>query len=341
MITVLIPAYKPDVKLQTVVKKIKEITPYKILVVDDGSGPEYQPLFDSIRDDMILLTHETNKGKGRAIKTGLEYIQKNMPEVTGVVTADADGQHLPEDIFKMGETLEKNPEVLVIGGRKFDNDVPLRSRVGNGIDRIVFHLVTGVKIYDTQSGLRAFGTGRITEFTQLKGERYEFEMNMLLYAAKAGIRIIEITISTVYIESNASSHFNVFLDSVKIYSIILKFMASSFVSFLIDLCVLLLMRELTKGLETYLSLIISVVIAKIAGTLFNYAVNRKFVFRGEKIESIKRYYLVITALLCLNYPFIWLLNQTFGIPLVWAKTLTELLLYPINFILQKQYVFKE
>lgn len=341
MITVVIPAYKPDVKLPELVKKIKAGTPYNVLVVDDGSGAEYQQIFDMMRYDIVLLTHEINKGKGRAIKTALEYIQKNMPEVTGIVTADADGQHLPEDILHAGEALEKNPEALVIGRRKFDRDVPLRSRVGNGIDRVVFYLVTGVKVYDTQTGLRAFGVNRISEFTALKGERYELEMNVLLYAAKTGIHIVEVPISTVYIESNASSHFNVFLDSVRIYSIILKFMASSLVSFTIDLCVLLLLRALTKNLDTYLSLVISVVGAKIAGTLFNYTVNRKFVFRGKKIESIKRYYLVITTLLCLNYFTIWLLYPTLGIPLAVSKIITELMLYPINFFLQKQYVFKE
>lgn len=341
MITVVIPAYKPDKKLPELVKKIKAVTSYDVLVVDDGSGPEFKPVFDMMRSEITLLTHEVNKGKGRAIKTALEFVQNSRPEVTGVVTADADGQHLPEDILNVGEAFQKNPGSLVVGKRKFDKNVPLRSRVGNGIDRVVFYLVTGVKVYDTQTGLRGFGTERIAEFKELKGERYELEMNVLLYAAKAGIPIFEVPISTVYIESNASSHFNVLLDSIRIYSIILKFMASSFVSFLIDLCVLLLMRELTKGLDTYLSLIISVVIAKIAGTLFNYSVNRKFVFRGKKLESIKRYYLVITALLCLNYSLIWLFYQTLGIPLVWSKIFTELMLYPVNFMLQKQYVFKE
>ncbi len=338
MIIVVIPAYRPGEELLSVAAKILEQTEYSVLVVNDGSGGEYDSVFAGLPEQVIVLCHEVNRGKGAALKTAYAYI-KAHPEYTGVITADADGQHLVRDIIRIGDALKEQPAALILGSRKFVGDVPARSRFGNTLTRFIFRISSGVKVNDTQTGLRAFGTCWIEDMLAIKGERYEYEMNVLLYCAKRQISIQEIPIQTVYENNNSGSHFHVIRDSVKIYTVILKFVSASVAAFLIDFILLLLMQYLTRGLGKELSLLVSVVSARVVSSLCNYSLNRRFVFAQGTRTSILKYYIVAAALLGLNYSFIWVFNAALPIPLAVAKIITELLLYPLSYVLQRRFVF--
>ena len=244
---VLIPAYCPDEKLLTVVKELLSDEDNRIVVVDDGSGSEYAGVFDALSGldgsgRIKLLRHEVNCGKGRALKTGMEYIASVAGENDGIITVDADGQHLLDDCLKVCDAYREHPDVLITGSRRFKGKVPLRSRIGNSITRGVFQLTTGSRVFDTQTGLRAFSANRIGEMVALKGDRYEYEIHQLLNCCINGTGVLEVPIETVYIDDNSSSHFDTLRDSAKIYKVIFrflgptffKFMSTSFVSFLID-----------------------------------------------------------------------------------------------------------
>lgn len=218
---ILIPAYKPNNKMLELVETLLK-EGYEVTVVDDGSGHEFKEVFSSLDTKVKVLTHEVNKGKGRAMKTGFSYIQENYPESKGIITVDADGQHLPDDIKKVKDKMLEKPGKIVIGSRLFKGKVPLRSRFGNGVTKFVFAVVSGLRLEDTQTGLRGIPYKLLGEMFSLDGERYEYEMNMLMYIAKNKIPIVEVPIETVYIEDNASSHFNTVKDSAKIYKIIFK-----------------------------------------------------------------------------------------------------------------------
>lgn len=220
---ILIPAYKPNMKMIELTETLLN-EGYIITVVDDGSGEEFKEVFSSLNSKVKLLTHEVNKGKGCAMKTGFAYILENYPESQGVITVDADGQHLPEDIQKVKEKMLKNKNKIVIGSRLFKGEVPLRSRFGNSVTKFVFAVVSGLRLEDTQTGLRGIPYSLLKEMLSLEGERYEYEMNMLMYIAKKKIPLVEVPIETVYIEDNASSHFNTIKDSAKIYKAIFKAM---------------------------------------------------------------------------------------------------------------------
>ena len=168
---VVIPAYQPDEKLYQLVLALRETADYPILIVNDGSGPDRDALFSSLMPYAKVLKHAVNRGKGAALKTAFTYIQEHYPADEGVVTVDADGQHLPEDIVRVSEAWEAAPEKLVLGSRRFTGNVPFKSRAGNAITRCVFALSTGVRIFDTQTGLRAFGVFRIPMMLALKGDR--------------------------------------------------------------------------------------------------------------------------------------------------------------------------
>ena len=197
-ITVILPSLNPDEKMVNTVVGLKEHGFDDIVVVNDGSDQAHLAPFESVAglEGVTVLTHEVNKGKGRAMKTAFEYIMKNRSGISGVVTVDGDGQHLPKDIRRCGEKMEENPDKVVLGVRDFSSpDVPARSRFGNNLTRFVFRFACGIKISDTQTGLRAIPFKYLSLMTKIDGERYEYETNQLLMIKK-----------TLFISTRTSPH---------------------------------------------------------------------------------------------------------------------------------------
>jgi glycosyltransferase involved in cell wall biosynthesis len=383
---VVIPAYEPDEKLLGVLSDFTEHTSFPIVVVNDGSSDACRSVFDAVKEysRVTLLTHEKNRGKGAALKTAFAYIADSFPDTEGVLTVDADGQHLLHDCMNVCAAYDANPNLLITGSRRFKGKVPLRSRIGNSITRGVFRLTTGKRIYDTQTGLRAFAAKRIPEMLALKGDRYEYEIHQLLYCCTNSTGVLEVPIDTVYIDDNSSSHFDTLRDSAKIYKVIfkflgptfLKFMSTSFVSFLIDFLSFCLIfygtiaafggfsiakemfsfqREVSqKWSETLLALnpivfvgggsvlrMVSLVLARVISGFCNYLLNRRFVFAGSrKDRNLLKYALTAVSVLLLNWLFIELFTRA-GVPAWLANILSQLICYPISFMLQRTIVFRK
>lgn len=352
----LIPAYEPDEKMTDTIRELKA-KGFDIVVVDDGSGSACEELFRKAEEDAVVLTHGTNRGKGAALKTGMEYIYRYMSYskavktpggqmvTTGkdavIVTVDADGQHLAEDAFRVARIAEANRNTLVLGSRAFSGDVPTRSMVGNTITRHVYSLATGVSVHDTQTGLRAFGREMIPRLLEIKGERYEYEINMLLELAKSGTPIIEEEIETVYEDGNKSSHFRTVSDSFKIYKEILKFSASSLVSFLIDYVMYGILIALTAAAGLSHSLIISNIGARLVSSVVNYSINRKFVFNSNSNipKSALQYFMLAAVILIGNTIVLSTLVNTMGIGSMPAKLITEIIFFFISWTVQKYLIF--
>ena len=332
---VVIPAYQPDEKLYRLVLALHERTDFPLVIVNDGSDADRAPLFESLEPYATILVHSINRGKGAALRTALSYIYEQYPAAEGVVTVDADGQHLPEDIVRVSAAWEAAPEKLVLGSRRFTGKVPFKSRAGNAITRLVFALSTGVKVYDTQTGLRAFGVFRIPMMLEMKGDRYEYEINVLLYATRHRIPMQEVTIETVYIENNRSSHFNPVRDAWRIYKMILLFVASSLLTMLIDYVLVLSLSAGTRGMPE--SLLVSVVSARVISSLINYFINCKLVFEHRSRSSILRYYLLAAGMLAVNYGLLFFITKV--IPISVGKLLVEMALYPLSFYIQRRFVF--
>ena len=214
----LIPAYNPDDKLIDLVKSINN--KYKVIVIDDGS--QNKDVFEAIKDYSYIISYDNNMGKGCALKTGFKYIKENYKDYI-VVCMDADGQHALEDAIRLCNYSKDNPDTLVIGRRYWDKTTPLTNRTGNSITRWVFKKKTGLSIYDTQSGLRAFSYKLIDFMLSIPGDRYEYEMNVLLSLKKNDIKFHEIDIKTIYLDNNKSSHYKKIVDSYRIYKNIFKY----------------------------------------------------------------------------------------------------------------------
>ncbi|WP_308635227.1 glycosyltransferase [Paenibacillus silvisoli] len=309
MMTVLIPAYEPDQRLLVLIANLKKAASgMSIVVVDDGSGEAYRDIFDQASEaGCIVLTHEVNLGKGRALKTGFSYLKESGVS-DGIVCADSDGQHLPSDILRIAEAVNAHPNELVLGCRYFTGEVPLRSRFGNSATRLVYALTTGSRIQDTQTGLRGFSASMLDWLCQIPGERFEYEMNMLLAVQEDGYRMHEVPIHTVYLEKNKSSHFRPIADSLKVYAPIAKFCSSSALSAGLDLVLLLLLQLMTG------SLLFSVAGARAGSSLFNYAMNRRFVFGRKRSPSIlssaAKYFALVVLILMFNYALMFLFHES-------------------------------
>ena len=352
----LIPAYEPDEKIKKLAYELTE-KGFDIVVVDDGSGPDYAELFEELSQKATVLTHAVNRGKGAALKTGLSYINKYMAytesvltpagaeTVSGrdavIVTVDADGQHLPDDVLRVAEISAQRRDALVLGSRALSEDIPVRSRFGNTVTRHVYSAATGVHIHDTQTGLRAFHRSLIPRLLDIECDRYEYEINMLMQLAAEGVPIIEERIETVYEDNNRGSHFRTVRDSFRVYKEILKFSASSLASFAIDYGMYALLLAATGAAGIANSLVISNIGARLVSGTANYMMNRKLVFRSRTgfAKSAAQYFLLAAFILAGNTIVLSTLAGTLGINRFAAKLITEVIFFAISWTVQKYVIF--
>ena len=342
-IIALIPAYEPEENMLDLLENIKKDTDMDIVVVNDGSSDACKDIFSKAKEFAKVLEHEVNKGKGRALKTGLNYINDNYRGEYIVVTMDADGQHTIEDALKICDLVKKSPDILVLGKRFFGEDVPLRSRFGNAMTRLVYKIATGVKVYDTQTGLRAFSYKLVPLMLEIKGERYEYEINVLMECSKNNIEIKEIDIATIYINNNSGSHFNVFKDSYRIYKEIFKFCATSIICFLVDYALYCIGLVFTVSLGKGLSTVVSNVFARIVSSVLNFTLNKKVVFKrkGNTLKLAISYFMLALCILAGNTIVLKMFVEVFNIDTKIAKLITELIFFIISWFIQKFLIFKK
>lgn len=336
---ILIPAYKPDEKMISLIEQLMAAGFSKIIVVNDGSGPEFAPIFTQAQDlGCVVLHHGINMGKGRAMKTGFNHGLVSTLFTDGVIAADADGQHTPGDIRKIADAMAADPGAMVLGVRNFTGKVPLKSRLGNEITRFFFSLIHGGDVRDTQTGLRGLALEHIPLILALPGERYEYEMNMLLAVRPNDITLVQVPIDTIYIEGNRSSHFKAFQDSFRIYRLLLKFVASSLISTGIDYFIFAVMENLVQD-----QLIGSVVVARAVSSFANYSINKNVVFKRKcsARKALIRYYILAAFIMMASYGLIKLLSDVLGLNLYLAKVIADVVLYTVSFFVQREHVYKK
>lgn len=350
MIPVIIPAYEPDEKLIKLLDRIREENISPVIIVNDGSKKEesrrvLQQVASDYKD-IVILKHAVNQGKGRALKTAFNYCLNEFDDMEGCITVDSDGQHRCEDMIACMEALKKNPRALIMGCRNFDEDgIPKRSLFGNKITSLVMKFLVGISVSDTQTGLRGISRDFMIRLMNVKGERFEFETNMLLETKEIGIPIEEVPIRTIYIEENKTSHFNPIKDSIKIYLLFGKFMFSSFSSSLIDLALFSLFCFLTKKLGsighfTYIHL--STVLARLVSASYNFSINYKIVFQsnGGIGRTLPRYALLVIIQMSLSAFFVNLLYPHFGGAEVVVKIIVDVILFLASYIIQREFIYK-
>ena len=333
---VLIPAYQPDARLPRLILELHRADPStKIVVVDDGSGQKFSDIFEaSATAGAHVISYEHNRGKGYALREGFTWIR----DVAGdsqecVVTADADGQHTLNDIFRVGRTCTDTGK-SVLGVREFVGHVPARSRIGNTATSALFWLATGWKLKDTQTGLRAFPVALLPALLEVQGDRYEYELRVLLHLAKFRHPVTQIPIETIYEAGNPTSHFRPLQDSARIWAPLLKFAASSGVATIIDYVLVLVLNALTGAL------FFPVIAARLVSASVNFAMNRR-VFEATGVplrRSALRYAALAVAVVAGSYTMLAVLTGI-GMPLWIAKIIADTTMYLVSYSAQSRYVF--
>ncbi len=335
-IAVLIPAYNPGEPLLLLVDALIRLDFRQIIVVNDGSRPSCRDIFDKLAKmrHCRVIHHAVNLGKGRALKSGFNYCLVELPDLIGIVTADADGQHTPDDILKLSTEFLSTPRSLVIGARTFTKEIPLRNLLGNIVTRHVFRMLIGGNVSDTQSGLRGVPMDIVPDLVDLEGERYEYEMNTLIAAKESRISIREVGIAAVYPAGNRSSHFNPLLDSMRIYFLLLRFSFSSLFASSIDFIIFTGVYLLNRNILTAL------VLARLVSGCINFLINRNRVFhdRGGLAAPLGKYLLLFTALGTLSFLSIRTMAGL-GFNVIIAKILAESVLFLASFTIQRDFIF--
>ncbi len=356
---VLIPSLEPDERLPRYVRELAESGFGRVIVVNDGSSAAYQPFFDEVAgiERCEVLVHEKNQGKGAALKTGFARIAE-LPEILGVVTADSDGQHTARDAVRMADALQSGREELVLGSRSFKQDnVPWKSRWGNRTTTIMFSLLYGHWLPDTQTGLRGFAADMLPLMREIPGARFEYEMNMLIHCAGRHVPMRVLPIETVYHDENKSSHFRPFHDAVRIYRILLgnffRFASSSAVATLLDLSLYTVLEKWLLpvsfsapvtlfGMTFAPRIAAATAIARVLSASVNFAINKKFVFNIRKSRgALLRYALLCVAVLAASAALTTLLSDVLGLGSLIAKCVVDAGLFLVNFRIQKAWVFRK
>ncbi len=330
--TVIILAYKPALPFVSLVEELRQ--EFRVLIVNDGSGTEYDAVFEqAMLDNVTVIEHPKNMGKGAAIKTAISHL--NAQGDWAAVTVDADGQHCPEDIRRVAALTLEHPDSLVLGVRNFKG-MPPRSRVGNSITRFCFSLATRRHISDTQTGLRGFTSLTADKLITAEGDRYEYEMNVLLGLKGWEIPLVETEIQTIYIDGNASSHFHPIRDSLIVFGQVLKHTAASLICTALDYLMYLAILAWTPIQVEWAYLL-----PRVLSTTLNYQLSRRIVFHKKPDwRTVAAYY-------CLALCMVSIGSMLVKVFCFWGadekiiKLPVDVALFFVNFVVQKNVIFKD
>jgi glycosyltransferase involved in cell wall biosynthesis len=336
-ISVVIPALNPEAEFVALVGALAEASVGAIVVVDDGSDRGHEKYFDAVRgfSKVHVLRHAVNLGKGAALKTGMNYILCSFPQHIGVVTADADGQHQAGDILDIARLLTERPDALVLGTRQFGSGVPLRSRLGNGLTRLLVGAIVGKRLMDTQTGLRGLPLELLPKLLKISSSGYEFELDMLIAAKHQSVPFVQKPIRTIYLDNNRSSHFNPLLDSMRVYFVLFRFSLLSLATAVLDNVVFYWVFRWSS------SVLSAQATGRLIALLFNYTVARRAVFLSNEKHQVTfpKYVTLVVASGALSFWTIGFLTRHFSIQVLPAKVLAEGCLFFLNFMIQRDLVF--
>ena len=347
---VVIPAYEPGDGFVPYVQDLLGQGRVQVLTVDDGSGEGYAHIFCALEalDGCTVLRHPVNRGKGAALKTAFSWYLEHQPEdCPGVVTADCDGQHRVADVLAVQAALEQQTGALVLGSRTFGPGTPARSLNGNRASSAALSLIYGIHLRDTQTGLRGIPNQLLPGLCQVAGDRFEFELKMLVYTRQQCLKIAEIPIQTIYFDNNQGSHFRTFSDAGRIILVLLgsvvQYAGAAALSVAIDVGVYALMvKALLTGLPLSSRIFFSTITARILSSTANYACNRTLPYVQNKgvWSTLWKYYVLWLCQLCASFGGTWLLTEILQADELAGKLLVDIILALISYQVQLRWVFR-
>ena len=329
---ILIPAYRPDHLLIELLINLKKEN-FDVVVVNDGSGEQYDEVFKEAEKYATVLKQNINRGKGAALRFGFSYVNLHPNNHNYVITCDADGQHAIKDIIKINDKLHETNNV-VLGSRKFDKSVPKRSRNGNFMSRLCRTLITKEYVQDDQCGLRGFPIKDVFNIITLPGDHYEYEMNVICNLQIKRLKFEEVPIETIYLDGNKSSHFKPSLDTFRIQRSIWINAITPFVCALLSIAMMVVLNAIWRnvGLYVYLFLGCSYLFyfqALMGVTAFVWPTKKM----GRRVLIEGAYATIKTLLIFVLFTFMYEVCHIFpSIAYTIALLLTFLLNFPLAYL---------
>jgi glycosyltransferase involved in cell wall biosynthesis len=196
---VIVPTYNNEKTILTVINQVLEYTT-NLIVVNDGATDSTSELLKQVEHKITLLSYQPNKGKGIALRTGINYAQQKGFRYA--ITIDSDGQHYADDIPVFIAKIEEEPDTLIVGARNLNQEnMPKKNTFGNKFSNFWFKLFTHIDLPDTQSGYRLYPIEKM-KGTRYFTSKYEFEVEVMVKAAWKGINVVPIPIKVFYAEGN-------------------------------------------------------------------------------------------------------------------------------------------
>ena len=340
----LIPIYEPGSRVLPFLKSFKPGDFDYFLVVDDGSGPYYQAIFDGIRKEtpFEVIGYSNNKGKGGALKTGFKHILERDDSFDFIMTADSDGQHTYEDILATKAKAEEHPDSLTLGVRDFSgSNVPFNSRLGNRFSSLYYLFTTGRKLPDTQTGLRAIPRRLFPLALEARGMHFEYEMNFLLEACHI-CHVETNSITTIYEEEGEprQTHFRPIVDSARVYRGPLLYILFSLLSAAIDISLFCVLSTFVFAQGPATQVFLSSFIARITSGVFNFFTLNIIVFssRNELGKSALKYVALFSATY-ISSSTLTFIFRFLPIELTLLKVLIDISLVVTNYVINLIWVF--
>lgn len=347
-----IPSYNPDDRLYATVKSLSELEAERIVIVNDGSNPVYNGLFDEVAkiDGVTLLRHDENRGKGAALKTAMRYCLETIEGLRGVITVDGDGHHRSDDVVACAQKLQASGQVILGQRGRKDRTLSKRGRFGNRLTSFAIDFVCDFDIPDPLTGLRGIPTRYLPTFLATKGEAYNFETNMILDMKRHEIPFRTFPITGEYFADGSKSHYRPVRDTVKIVGELLRFFGQQFKylgSSLVCYMAEYILFRLFLGYLPEIGVTFSNYISRLLAGSANFLINKNIVFcmKRNSVRTILRYVFVVFLVLLISTELIVLINLIFhteeNTVAKFIKIPVDVLMFFFSYYLQKKWVFKD
>jgi len=206
-IMVIIPAYNEEKIIQKVIRDVKKYIE-NIIVVDDGSTDNTLEMAKN--EKIIVYHHIINRGLGGALSTGIRAALLRGADI--FLTFDADGQHRAKDIPKMIKPIIEKKADIVIGSRLLNahKNMPISRKIANYMANIITYFLFGIKITDSQSGLRCFNK-KTAQLIDIKTNSMEVSSEIIKEIKNHNLKFTEVPIRAVYTDYSLSKGQNFIL----------------------------------------------------------------------------------------------------------------------------------
>ncbi len=337
---VIIPMYYENKSTILLCSKLYELGADNIIVVNDSCSPN-SSFFNELTSIGCHLVHlDCNRGKGACIKAGIKFAHNKLYNIDGYITCDADGQHKAEDVMRISRALELRPQNLVLGKRDFKKSkVPLNIRFGNYFSSAYFKVITGKGCRDTQTGLRGIPSSLYDIAVNTAGDRFDFEMNFLTKCADLNVPFYFVNITVDY-SVPEKSNFRLVKDTYLIYRTPLKFATASVSCTAIDLVLFTVFTYLLPSSFAW-NVALATLMARIISGAINFCINKKVIFSDSKRAKRQavRFIILFFCIMCASTVFVSFLSFL-PIPVTLIKAIIDLLLWTVNYNVQRRWVFK-